>query len=97
MRGIKYRMRENIKTKDEPYITKTMIIIILIMSLFAIGTGTYVEMYQGGVIDDETKEALLTMGRVGLWVIFPMSLFGYYIERNKKKVCKFIYNKKRNN
>ncbi len=90
-------MGENIKTKYEPKITKAMVIIIFFMSLFAISIGTYVEMYQSGVIDDETKEALLTMGRVGLWMVFPMSLFGYYIERNKKKVCKFIYNKKINN
>ena len=51
-------------------------------------------MYQGGVIDSETKDALITIGQIGLWFVFPMSLFGYYVERNQKKFCKFIYNKK---
>ncbi len=77
----------------EHQITKIMVVLTLIMPLFVIGISTYFEMYQNNAINNETIELLLITGRIGLWVIFPVSLFGYYIERNKKKVCEFIYNK----
>ena len=78
----------------EPQITKTMIVVILIMSLSAIGIGTYVEIYQGGIITNETKDMAIYLGQIGLWFLFPMLLLGYYIERNQNKVCRFIYNKR---